>query len=81
MNEHDDTHSEAQRNDESEVQYEGVVFTDGSCVLRWRTAVNSTSVWDSFESAMLIHGHPEYGTEIVFHDEPINLPWEEHNDY
>lgn len=71
-----DTHNEDQRNAPDEVQYEGVVFTDGTCVLRWRTAVGSFSVWNSFEEAMRIHGHPEYGTRIVFHDEPVRLPWE-----
>jgi hypothetical protein len=73
-------HSEDQMNAPDEVQYEGVVFSDGSCALRWRTAVNSTSLWDSFEDAMRIHGHPEYGTRIVFHDEPLPLPWEEEQD-
>lgn len=71
-----DTHNEDQRNEPDQVQYEGVVFSDGSCAIRWRTAVNSTSFWDSFEDAMRIHGHPEYGTRIVFHDEPIPLPWD-----
>jgi hypothetical protein len=70
-------HTHTQMNAPEEVQYEGVVFSDGSCALRWRTAVNSTSLWASFEDAMEIHGHPEYGTRIVFHDEPIPLPWEQ----
>lgn len=69
-------HSKAQANPPEEAQYEGIVFSDGTCVLRWLTAVGSTSVWDSFEAAMLIHGHPEYGTRIVWHDEPLKLPWE-----
>ena len=69
-------HTENHRNDYGEVQYEGVVFTDGTCVLRWRTPLRSHSVWDSFEEAMGVHGHPEYGTKVVFHDEPITLPWE-----
>jgi len=63
-------HNDDQMNAPDEVQYEGVIFSDGSCALRWRTAVHSTSLWDSFEDAMRIHGHPEYGTRIVFHDEP-----------
>lgn len=70
-------HTHTQMNAPEEVQYEGVVFSDGSCALRWRTAVNSTSLWASFEDAMEIHGHPEYGTRIVFHDDPITLPWEQ----
>lgn len=72
----DETHGEDHKNAPEEVQYEGIVFTDGTCVLRWRTAVSSCSVWDSFESAMRIHGHPEYGTRIVFHDGVLPLPWE-----
>jgi hypothetical protein len=64
-------------NSSDAVQYEGVVFSDGTCVLRWRTAVGSCSVFKSFEDAMRIHGHPEYGTKIVFADEPLPLPWDE----
>jgi len=77
MDEHHNTHNENQKNPEGEPQYEGIIFTDGSCAIRWLTVCKSTSVWDSFETAMLVHGHPEYGTEIVFHDEPADLPWEE----
>ena len=72
-----DTHNADQVNAPEEVQYEGVVFDNGKCVLNWRTAVSSISVWDSFEDAMRIHGHPEYGTRIEFLDEPLPLPWEE----
>lgn len=64
-----DTHDENQRNSPDAPQFEGVVFTDGATVLRWLTAKRSTSVWDSFEDAMVIHEHPEYGSEIVWHDE------------
>ena len=69
-----DTHNDDQVNAPEEVQFEGVVFDNGKCVLNWRTAVTSISVWDSFEDAMRIHGHPEYGTRIVFHDELLPLP-------
>lgn len=51
-----------------EPQYEGVIFTDGTVALRWRTAFRSTSLWTSFEDFYLVHGHPEYGTRIEFHD-------------
>ena len=63
------THDENQWTGPDQAQYEGVVFTDGRCVLRWLTEKRSVSVWDSFEDAMAIHGHPEarYGTEIVWH--------------
>jgi len=70
------THNENQANAPDEPQYEGVVFDDGKCVLHWLTAMSSISVWDSFETAMNIHGHPEYGTKIVFHDGDIELPWD-----
>ena len=73
-----ETHNEQQKNPESEPQYEGVVFSDGTCALRWLTPLKSHSVWDSFMSAMGVHGHPEYGTEIVWHDPGYDLEkwWE-----
>jgi len=49
-------------NPPDEVQFEGVVFTDGSCAVRWLTAHRSTSVWADLGSLEAIHGHPEYGT-------------------
>lgn len=52
----------------AEPQYEGVIFTDGTLALRWRTAFRSTSLWASFEDFYHVHGHPEYGTRIQFHD-------------
>ncbi len=70
------THNHTQVNPPDEIQYEGVVFDNGKCVLNWRTEINSISVWDSFQDAMNIHGHPEYGTRIVFLDGPLPLPWE-----
>lgn len=56
-------------NPPDEVQYEGVVFTDGSVALRWRTAFRSTSVWSSYDDFYQVHGHPEYGTRIEWLDE------------
>lgn len=73
----EDTHNEDQANAPDQPQYEGVVFFDGTCVIRWLTAVGSTSVWDSFGDCMRIHGHPEYGTYIEFHDAVLPLPWDE----
>lgn len=72
----EDTHNEDQANAPDEPQFEGVVFTDGTCVIRWLTAIGSTSVWASFGDMLRIHGHPEYGTRFVFHDEPLKLPWD-----
>lgn len=63
------THSELHKNADDEPQFEGVVWSDGTCTLRWLTPLGSHSVWGSVEDALAIHGHPEYGTEIVWHDE------------
>lgn len=67
-----ETHGPGLQNAPNIPQFEGVVFTDGTCVLRWLTAYKSTSVWPSLQEALAVHGHPEvrYGTEIVFHDNP-----------
>lgn len=48
--------------------YEGVIFSDGTVVLRWLTEYRSHSVWNSYAAFYQVHGHPEYGTEIRFHD-------------
>lgn len=66
-----------QRNADDQPQYEGVIWSDGSCTLRWRTAVASTSVFPSFADMIKIHGHPEYGTRIVFHDGLPPAAWME----
>jgi len=74
----EDTHDEYQANAPDEAQYEGIVFSDGICVIRWLTASGSTSVFASFDDMLKIHGHPEYGTQVVFHDEILMLPWVKH---
>ncbi|HEY2101468.1 MAG TPA: hypothetical protein VGH72_33730 [Pseudonocardia sp.] len=51
-----------------EVQYEGIVFGDGTVVLRWTTAYRSHSVWASFADFEQVHLHPEYGSYLVWHD-------------
>jgi hypothetical protein len=56
-------------NDPATAQVEGVVFSDGRVACRWLTAFRSTVAWDSFADFEAIHGHPEYGTEIVWQDE------------
>ena len=55
-------------NPPDEPQFEGVIFSDGTVVLRWLTEYRSHSVWADWASMMAIHGHPEYGTKIEFHD-------------
>ena len=72
-----DTHTALQKNADHEPQFEGVIFTDGSVAIRWLTACKSTSVWASLQDMLNIHGHPEYGTEIFWHDHvPFNPPQE-----
>lgn len=36
---------------------EGVVFTDGTTVLRWLTEYTSTAIYDSAKELISIHGH------------------------
>ena len=61
------THTEAQMNAPNVPQFEGVVFGDGTCVIRWMTAARSTSIFRNLDEMLLIHGHPEYGPTIVWH--------------
>jgi hypothetical protein len=61
-------HDENQMNPEDEPQFEGVVFSDGSVAVRWLTAKRSTAVWANLDDMLAIHGHPEYGSELVWHD-------------
>jgi len=50
-------------------QFQGVIFDDGTVVLRWMTLFKSHSVWNSWTDMYKIHGHPEYGTYFHFDDE------------
>lgn len=70
-----DTHNALQKNADDEPQFEGVIWTDGTVTLRWLTACRSTSVWGSIADCLNIHGHPEYGTVIVWHDAPEPPEW------
>jgi len=72
-----ETHNELQKNADHEPQFEGVVWSDGTVTLRWLTACKSHSVWNSLEDCLGIHGHPEYGTEIAWHDAPPPKEWRE----
>jgi hypothetical protein len=60
------THDANQANAVDEPQFQGVVFDDGTVVIRWLTQARSTSVWSSFAEAMAVHGHPEYESELVW---------------
>jgi hypothetical protein len=48
--------------------YEGIVFSDGTVVCRWTGTYRSHSVWRNFADFYQVHGHPEYGTRIVWLD-------------
>lgn len=67
------THNVNQVNAPDKPQFEGVVFTDGTCVIRWMTKCRSTSVWNTFDEMWLVHGHVEpeskHGTKIIWHNE------------
>ena len=62
----DTTHNAVQKNAPDEPQFEGVEFSDGSVAIRWLTAKRSTAVWASMDDMLAIHGHPEYGSELVW---------------
>lgn len=47
-------------------QFQGVIFDNGQCAIRWLLPGGSVSVWDSFEDMMAVHGHPEYDSELVW---------------
>lgn len=48
--------------------YQGVIFDDGTVVIRWMTQFKSHSVWTDWNNFYQVHGHPEYGTKIDFDD-------------
>ena len=57
---------------------EGVVFADGSAVLRWLSAHTSTAVYASINEVIAIHGHGGK-TLIVFEDCPgCEHEWKHH---
>ena len=50
---HDDIHG----NTGCGVVAEGVIFTNGKCVLRWLHAVSSIATFESIADLLAIHGH------------------------
>ena len=48
---------------------EGVVFSDGTAVLRWRTDLHSTAIYDTVDDLMAVHGH-EGATQLRWIDAP-----------
>lgn len=55
-------------NPPDQVQFEGVVFSDGTVCVRWLTEFRSHSLWASWDDLEKVHGHPEYGTVIEWAD-------------
>lgn len=52
---------------------EGVVFSDGTVVLRWTAGEHHSTVqWGSLHDVEVIHGH-DGRTRIVMHD-PVQIP-------
>ncbi|HEY6766608.1 MAG TPA: hypothetical protein VI386_17755 [Candidatus Sulfotelmatobacter sp.] len=49
---------------------EGVMFSDGRCVLRWRGRIKSLGVFDSQEDMLLIHGHGGKTVIVFGHENP-----------
>jgi hypothetical protein len=68
-------HNKVTMNPSDKPQYEGVIFSDGSVVLRWLTEVGGSEFFNSIEEALKVHGHPEYETEIIWHDGPTPKCW------
>lgn len=50
-------------NGPSAYDYEGVVLSDGTVVVKWLTDVGSISIFKDFRDFKRIHGHKEYGTQ------------------
>ena len=55
-------------NPPEEVQFEGVEFSDGTVCVHWLTARRSHSIWASMDDLLAVHGHPEYGTKLIWID-------------
>jgi hypothetical protein len=46
---------------------EGVMFSDGTCAIRWLTKITSSALYNSVEDVIAIHGH-EGATNIEWID-------------
>ncbi len=75
------THNKDQVNGKDEPQLEGVVFEDGTTVIRWLTSARSTAVFADLDSLLRIHGHMEpgskHGTELLWDTAVDNVLTEE----
>ena len=47
--------------------FEGVMFSDGRCAIRFVSPTGSTNIFDSIEAVKAVHGHAGM-TDIVFID-------------
>lgn len=47
----------------------GVIFDDGSVVIKWNSAHSSLGVYDSVEDLLFVHSHGNC-TELVYDDPP-----------
>lgn len=56
-------------NSGDEPDYVGAIWPDGTVSVRWLTEYQSWSNWASWEEFEHVHGHPEYGTRIVYSDD------------
>jgi hypothetical protein len=64
-------HSPVPRSPTGAKVLEGCVFSDGCLVVRWMTNKHSTSIWSCLGDFLEVHGHPEYGTQLVWDDGEI----------
>ena len=57
-------------NEADQVQFEGVIFWDGTVAIRWHTETRSVSFWDNMEDLKKVHiyAHPDYGTRVEYSD-------------
>ncbi len=46
---------------------EGIMFSDGSCAVRWLTKYTSWAIYNSIEDVIAIHGH-EGATNVEWID-------------
>lgn len=49
---------------------DGVIFDDGTTVIRWDSETPSTAIYNTFEDFKLLHigNHPNYESEIQYYE-------------
>ena len=68
----EETHPPGTANSPDEPQFQGVQFDDGTVVIRWMTEFKSTTYWDNMAAMLAVHGHPEFGSVLVWHAEKVD---------